>query len=125
MIVRPVDENGDMMPIAYSEQMTTDSKAVAQVVRQRLLLYFGEWWEDETAGFRVPAFLADGARASNTQMLLKYISGYIANTEGVDSVSSSSVELDGRKMTYKCIVHTGTESEFVEVTLDGVLSSVS
>ena len=123
MLVRPVDANGDMMPIEYSEQLITGGKAVAQVVTQRLLLYFGEWWEDEEAGFRIPQFLADGVRSENLQMLQKYISSYVAGTEGVDSVTSSSIILIGRTMTYRCVIHAKGEGETVEVNLDGILSS--
>ena len=92
MIVRPVDSDGDMMPVAYAEQMESGGKAVAQVVRQRLLLYFGEWWEDEQAGFRIPQFLYEGVRSNNIQMLLKYISSYVASTDGVDSVINDMKE---------------------------------
>ena len=123
MIVRPVDSIGDMMPIEYSDQMITGEKAVAQVVKQRLLLYFGEWWEDEEAGFRIPRFLSDGVRSENMQMIQKYISSYIAATEGVDAVSASSISLVGRVMTYRCVIRAKGESESVEVSLDGVLST--
>ena len=123
MIVRPVDENGDMRPIEYSDQMATGAKAVAQVVRQRLALYFGEWWEDEDAGFRVPRFLSEGVRTENVQMLQKYISSYIAGTEGVEGIASSGISVSGRTMTYRCVINAGGDSATVEVNLDGVLST--
>ena len=123
MIGRPVDSDGDLMPVAYAEQMESGGKAVAQVVRQRLLLYFGEWWEDEQAGFRIPQFLYEGVRSNNIQMLLKYISSYVASTDGVDSVDSAVIEISGREMTYKCLIHTGLDSNVVEVMLDGLLST--
>lgn len=123
MIVRPTDQNGDMIPIAYASQMLTKAEAVAQVVKQRLLFYFGEWWEDESAGFRLPQFLADGIRRENWEMLAKYVSSYVAGTEGVAGVSGTSVTLDGRKMVYSCVIHVGEETETVEVELDGVLST--
>ena len=123
MIARPVDKYGDMMPIAYSGQMLTKGEAVAQVVRQRLLLYYGEWWEDESIGFRVPQFLSDGIRQENLEMLVKYISSYVSTTEGVTAVDGASIVMDGRRMFYSCVIHIGEETEQVEVELDGVLSS--
>ena len=123
MLVRPVGENGDMIPIAFSSQMIEGGNAVAQIVKQRLLLYFGEWWENESLGFRVPQFLVEGVRQENLQMLSKYISSYVADTEGVDSVVNSTVSLNGRRMSYSCVVRTGVETERVEVTLDGILST--
>ena len=123
MIVRPVDKDGDMMPISYSEQMVSGNKAVAQIVKQRLLLYFGEWWEDDSLGFRIPQFLADGARAENIQMLAKYIASYVSDTEGVIGVNGASISLRGRSMRFSCFVHTGQDVESVEVNLDGVLSA--
>ena len=123
MIVRPTDQNGDMIPIAYASQMLTKAEAVAQVVKQRLLFYFGEWWEDESAGFRLPQFLTDGIRRENWEMLAKYVSSYVAGTEGVAGVSGTFVTLDGRKMVYSCVIHVGEETETVEVELNGVLST--
>lgn len=123
MIARPTDQNGDMIPIAYASQLLSGAKAVAQVVKQRLLLYFGEWWEDESAGFRLPQFLADGVRQENIEMLVKYISSYVAATDGVTSVDGTSIVMDGRRMFYSCVVHVGEETEQLEVELDGILSS--
>ena len=54
MIVRPVDENGDMMPVIKSSQMLSGAEAFAQIVEQRLHFYYGEWWENPTLGIRIP-----------------------------------------------------------------------
>ena len=123
MIVRPIDENGDMMPIAYASQMLEGGEAVAQVARQRLELYYGEWWEDETAGFRIPEFLASGVRKENLELMEKYISSYVKRTEGVDNISDTSVTYLNREMTYSGVIHTEGEANRVEVGLSGLLSS--
>lgn len=123
MIVRPVDENGDMMPIAYESQMLEGGEAVAQVARQRLELYYGEWWEDETLGFRIPKFLAEGVRKENLELMEKYISAYLKRTEGVDSLSDTSVVYMNRELTYSGVLHTQGEANTVEVGLNGLLSS--
>ena len=123
MIARPVDSNGDMIPVSYASQMLEDSEAVAQIVRQRLQLYFGEWWEDEITGFRVPQFLTDGVRHENVEMLVKYISSYVAGTDGVTGVTNAEVVIADRKMIYSAVIHTGTETVTLEVELDGILST--
>ena len=83
MRVRPEDSNGDMMPVSQNSDMIEGSKAVAQIVKDRILLYRGEWWEDETLGFQLPQFLADTVRKNDVGLLGKYITSYVASTFGV------------------------------------------
>ena len=123
MRARPVDANGDMLPVAFADDEITGAKAVAQVAKQRLQFLYGEWWEDETEGFRILPFLEATVRRDRLQMLAKYISSYIADTEGVTSVTNDKIELVGRQATYYCVLHTGDETEVLEVNLDGLLSA--
>lgn len=41
MRYRPVDDNGDMMPVAYASNMLYDADAVAQAVNSRLRFAYG------------------------------------------------------------------------------------
>lgn len=123
MVVRPIGKNGDMVPVSYGDQLLTGNDAIAQVVRQRLRLYVGEWWEDETLGFRIPEFLAENPTVENMGMLGSYIASYIVKTEGVTGVTNVSVSCLNRKLTFRCTVKTGEVSSEMEVDLDGVLSS--
>lgn len=122
MRVRPLDANGDMMPIMSLDQMKKDAQAVAQVVDLRLQFLYGEWWEDPTIGFRVPEFLVGNARSGDTDLLAKYIASYIASTEGVMAVTDVEAECNDHKISFKCeIVTNDGETEEVEVRVDGIL----
>lgn len=121
MRARPVDASGDMMPIASDDQMLTGGKAVAQIVEQRLRFYKGSWWEDPELGFSVPKMLAENPTRNNLNMLAKYITSYIAGTEGVLSVSNVITSFEHRSFFYSAYINTGTGREVVEVSLDGLL----
>ena len=121
MVVRPVDTDGDMMPIQNLDQLISGAPAVAQIVQDRLHLLYGEWWEDETLGFRVPKFLVENVRFGDTGMLEMYISDYIAGTEGVRIIKDISTDFTDHKFTYKCAVNTGDSTEELEVDMSGLL----
>ena len=121
MVVRPTDENGDMMPIQSGNQMLTGTKAVAQIARDRLLFYRGEWWEDESLGIRIPDFLANSIRASDVNLFARYITSYLAETEGVRGISSVSAEYDKRSLIFRAILVTDEGSEPLEVNMSGIL----
>ena len=122
MIVRPLDENGDMMPIHSTSQMIGGDKAVAQVIRLRMDLEYGEWWEDESIGFRVPGFLVDGVRKGDIDMLAKYIASYVSNTQEVRAVTNVAASFNGHEMIFSCaaVMENGS-SATVEVDLSGIL----
>ena len=108
MRCRPVDENGDMMPVRDSSQMLYGSDAVAAAVDSRLDLVIGDWWEDRSLGFEVPQFLIDGLRASdsNAEMLLNYISAYIMQTQGVLMIDYADYSLVKRHFAADISVKT-------------------
>ena len=121
MRVRPVDMNGDMMPIYESSQMLVDAEAVAQVVKERLLFFQGEWWEDETLGVAIPEFLANTIRSDNIDLLGKYLTSYISDTEGVLNITDSSLVYNNRELVFRCVIQTANGSASVEVNLTGLL----
>ena len=122
MRVRPLDEQGDYIPIYNTDQMITGKDAVAQVVNVRLQFYYGEWWEDRTLGFRAPEFLVNSARSGDTNLLSKYIASYISGTEGVRAVTDIVSTMEEHVLRFYCrvITNEGT-SGTVEVDLDGIL----
>lgn len=121
MRVRPVGANGDMVPIQNDSQMIVDGEAVAQIVKERLRFYRGEWWEDKESGFQLPEFIADTVRKSDVDILAKYITSYIAETEGVIGISGVRIGYDKRVLTYRCVIQTEFGNQIVEVDLSGVL----
>ena len=52
MVLRPVDENGDILPVLASASLLKGAEAVARLVKDRLELLSGDWWENLTWGNR-------------------------------------------------------------------------
>ena len=121
MKVRPVDGSGDMLPIYESSQMLEGAEAIAQIVKERLLFMRGEWWEDETLGIGIPDFLSRTVKSEQINLLDKYITSYIGETEGVEAVTNATVEFVDRVLILKCVVQTSEGSALVEVNLNGLL----
>ena len=123
MVVRPMDADGDIMPVYNVDQMISGERAVSQVINLRLHFYYGEWWEDDEIGFRIPELLVDNARRGDVGLLSKYIAAYIAETQGVSEVTNVETEYYDRSMIFYCEVLTDDgETATVEVDLeDGVL----
>lgn len=125
MTFLPVDQSGDLLPFATSADMMTDVEAVAQAVRFRLMLLLGEWWENETLGFEIPAFLFATTRyPEGTQKLESYIRQYIMRTEGVVGCDVSA-EHAGRELRVRCNIRTVYGPGEVEVTNLELLRAVS
>ena len=121
MIVRPVDGNGDMMPMTKSSQMLSGAAAVAQIVEQRLHFYYGEWWENRKIGIRIPDFLVQMATQNDASLIIKYIENYIANSPGVKRVTINGTNFDYRQLYFECLVKTDEGTEEVEVDLSALL----
>ena len=119
--VRPVDDNGDMMPIQTASQMLTGADAVAQIAKDRLCFYRGEWWEDPDMGIRIPDFLINSVRESDLSMFAKYITSYLGDTAGTRGVSGATVKLVGKQMQYSATLLTDEGDAELEVDLSALL----
>ena len=126
MIYRPLDSDGDMLPVASAADLLTGPAAVLAAVNTRLRLLHGEWWEDEALGFEIPRFLFDGVKApAGEQTLANYISSYIEATDGVLSVTGVTSEMRGRTLVYTCTILT-TDGEIEgSVNADVLLPAVT
>lgn len=121
MVIRPVDKDGDILPVESIDKMAKGKQAVASVINLRLNFYKGEWWEDETIGFSVPDFLVNGVRENGIGLLAKYISSYISDTKDVREVIDVQSTMNNHNLTFYCTVLTiYGETETVEVNIDGV-----
>lgn len=122
MIVRPLDENGDIVPIYDINQMVAGKDAVSQIIDLRLHFMYGEWWEDRETGFRIPDLLVANARRGDIDILSKYIASYISSTEGVKAVTGIVNTYSNHRMTFYCTAITKEgKSTSLEVDLNGVL----
>ena len=118
MILRPVDSSGDILPVLSSAELLRDAPAVARLVRDRLDLLSGEWWENPARGNAILDMLRESRfTEADRQVLASYITSYIRETPGVQDVDDVTFSVEnGRQFTYSCIVVTGSGSEEIIYT---------
>ena len=133
MILRPVDENGDMLPALSSAFLLSGTEAIAELIRGRLSLYTGEWWENPALGNGIPDLLMSSrptdsngilemfrdARLTEAdgQAVSSYLSAYIRETPGVLNVRDVSFSAENRHLSYFCIVETDSDSVTINYEL--------
>ena len=107
MIMRPVDANGDVLPVLSTWDLIKGAEAVAQLVRDRLTLFIGEWWENSSVGFWIlERFQYSRVSEQNASGLCSEIAGYIRGTPGVLDVVNIQFSILGRKINMSCTVNT-------------------
>ena len=111
MFLRPVDAGGDILPVRSSSDLLSGPEAAAQLVKYRLSLLTGEWWETPEAGFPVPGWMRESrVTEADTGTLSSMISAYIRETPGVLEVENVQFSVSGRQFSYACSVQTGEGS---------------
>ena len=107
MFLRPADTSGDILPVGSSSAMLSGPEAVAQLVRYRLSLLRGEWWENPEWGFFVlEALQASRLMEAETAAVSAQISAYIRETPGVRDVGDVRFAVEGRRFSWSCEVMT-------------------
>ena len=117
MKIRPVDENGDILPVLSPVDLLRGAPAVAQLAEYRLNLLTGDWWENPSSGNSAVDMLA-GSRltAADQQVLANYLSEYIRKTPGVLELREVRSSVGNRRFFYSCIAETAdgpAEMEFM------------
>ena len=108
MIIRPADEQGDVMPVLSRADMLQGAEATAALVRDRLELLSGEWWEDPARGNATIDMLRESRfTEADGQALAAYLTGYIRRTPGVREVREAAFSAEGRQFSFSCAVETG------------------
>jgi hypothetical protein len=118
MLFRPVDSQGDMLPLQRKGQLLSGVDAVAEAVRSRMRLHKGEWFEDPNVGSPVLDLISNNRISENNLGPVAHqIIGYISETGGVKAVQASRPVYNGviRAMTIPCTI-TATSGE--QVTLE-------
>lgn len=107
MILRPADENGDILPALSPGAAVKGAPAAAQLVRCSLETLKGDWWEDLGQGNAVVEML-QGIRftEADLQAFAAYITSYIRRTPGVREISDVTFSAEGRRFFYHCSVVT-------------------
>ena len=107
MTIRPVNDSGDILPVLSSSAMVTGPEAVVALVRDRLNLLTGEWWENPAWGNAVVDMLRDSRLTeADTRALANYITSYIRQTDGVLEVEDVEFSVEGKFFSYSCRVDT-------------------
>lgn len=107
MLLRPVDSSGDVLPVLSSRDLLSGPEAVAQLVKYRLSLLQGEWWEYPEKGFFILEQMRTGWVAeADAASLSSQITAYIRDTDGVQNVENVRVSVSGREISYSCEVRT-------------------
>lgn len=107
MVLRPVDTSGDILPVLSSAALLRGARAVAALVRDRLELLAGEWWENPAWGNAVVDMLQESRfTEADQQAIASYITSYIRETPGVRDVRDAAVTAEGRAFSFSCKVET-------------------
>lgn len=109
MKYRRLDENWDYVFGHGKNDYLEGREAVGQAVKSRLLLLYGEWWEDLEDG--LPLFeriLASSGSDENKQAVDIIFARRIGDTTGVLNVSwyDSSFDRNKRAYSFSCRVDT-------------------
>ena len=107
MKYRKLDENGDYSFGNNSFDYIDADNAIAQAIKTKLQLFYGEWWEDISLG--LPMFQSILGQVSNENLrrtVILLCAEQIQNVEGVSSVDSIDVAISARKLTLDIDVTT-------------------
>ena len=105
--MRPVDEHGDVLPVLTSSGVVKGAQAVALLVRDRLELPAGDWWENPEKGNSILQMMKESRLTEADQQALgTYLSSYIRETDGVQEVRDVAFSMEGRQFSFSCAVIT-------------------
>lgn len=103
MQYRALGEQGDYT--LGQNRMKQDKEAVAQAIKTRLGLLYGQWWENTEDG--LPLFQKIlGAYGDKKDVIDILISNRIAETKEVKEIKSYTSDIQNRVYTANCIVET-------------------
>ena len=105
---RPADASADILPVLSAADLLTGIRAETQLIRDRLNLLTGDWWENPEWGNGILELLRE-SRLTETdrQILANYLSDYIRKTPGVVDVREVKCSFEGGQFRYECTVDTG------------------
>ena len=111
MLCRPVDSSGDILPVLSASDLLTGVRAETELVRNRLKLLTGEWWENPGRGNTVLEMLKE-SRLTETdgQLIAGYLCSYIRETPGVHDIRESKVSAEGRRFCFSFVAETADGS---------------
>ena len=107
MLLRPVDASGDILPVLSASVLVSGPEAVTLLVRDRLNLLSGEWWENPARGCRIFDMIRERrVTEQDVPALSSYLCSYISASCGVRSVEDVYADVSGRRFIFSCRVLT-------------------
>jgi len=105
--LRPVDQNGDVLPVLHVSDLFSGALAVAKLVEDRLNLLSGDWWENPSWGNEILRMLQEGRLTeADAQAVSTYLAEYVRETVGVRDVRNEKWSVAGRRFGWECTVIT-------------------
>jgi len=118
MILRPVDAGGDILPVLSSSVLFRGAPAVARLVKDRLELLAGDWWENPAWGNAMVDLLRENRYTeADAQALASYLTTYIRETPGVQELRDVAFSVEGNRFSYSCTVETAEGSADIHYEL--------
>ena len=119
MMIRPVDASGDILPVLSPSDPVSGADAAVILVRDRLNLFSGEWWENREWGCGAFEMMRSGrVTEADVPAISSYLTGYIRQTPGVESVEDVRTSVSGRRFSYSCRVLTSSGSGEISWSAD-------
>lgn len=113
---RILDADGDYSFGNNDQDYTAGIDAIAQVIKTKVLLFYGEWWEN--IGIGIPMFQSiigqmnpEALQTSASLLITKRI----MEVEGVISVDDVTITRSGRTLNFQISVNTEAGETTVEV----------
>ena len=116
--MRPVDENGDILPVLHVSDMIFGSVAIAGLIEDRLNLFVGDWWENYDWGNEVLQMLQESRLTeSDAQLLSNYLSSYVRETPYVQDVRDEKWTFVNNQFSWECTVLTESGEAYVSYSI--------
>lgn len=118
MLYRVLDENGDYSFGNNKQDYIDGVDAVAQAIQTKVLLFYGEWWEN--IGIGIPMFQSIIGQMNPEALKISsslLITQRIQEIPEVQSVNNVEIERVGRQLIFSIDVNTTEGQATVGVTV--------
>ncbi len=107
MKIRPAAASGDILPVLSISDLISGGEATALLVKDRLTLYTGEWWENPSWGCDIlDHFQSSRITEADLDTVSSALSAYVRETKGVQDVQNVICTISGRQIHWSCTVLT-------------------
>ena len=115
MSCRPVDASGDILPVLRSSDLLRGRQAAAELVRDRLRLLSGDWWENPSWGNAIVEMLKESRLTeADGRAIASYLSSYVRETAGVLDVRDVQYSMEEGRLRFSCVIESDKGSANVQ-----------